>query len=77
LQNFVTIVKNDSSNNNLKLNKMTEIEKQKLKSILNTLSHISYNSLIEIRKLKDVEQSKIDELENYKEALEKLIEELF
>ncbi len=56
---------------------MTEIEKQKLKSILNTLSHISYNSLIEIRKLKDVEQSKIDELENYKEALEKLIEELF
>lgn len=56
---------------------MTEIEKQKLKSILNTLAHISYTSLIEIRQISEVEQSKIDELEKYKETLEKLIEDLF
>jgi hypothetical protein len=56
---------------------MNEQDKQLLKSILNTLTHVSYTSLTELQKIKREDEKYIELNIKNKEALEEMIEKLF
>ena len=57
---------------------MTDLEKTKLKAILNTLMHVSYTALDGVKELKgDYSDEVQKELGDNKNTLESMIDELF
>lgn len=57
---------------------MKKSDEIQIKSILQTLSQVSYTALIEVHRLKDeLDPAKEQELNSYKEILEERIEKLF
>ncbi len=56
---------------------MTPRQQDQLRSVLQTLAHISYTTLIEVRKEKGVDEKQIENLERFKETLEESILKIF
>lgn len=57
---------------------MNKEDQEQIKSMLNTLTHVSYTALAEVHKLKgEFDADKEKELKTYKENLIMRIEELF
>lgn len=57
---------------------MNKDDQEQIKSMLNTLTHVSYTALSEVHKLKgELDADKEKELKTYKDNLIMRIEELF
>lgn len=57
---------------------MNDIDKEQIKSMLSTLTQVSYTALTEVHRLKgDLDDAKKKELKAYQDNLEMRIEELF
>lgn len=55
---------------------MTPQEKQIIISVLNTLTHVSYSALVEVRKINNATSQDIELLESNRIAVLELIEKL-
>ena len=57
---------------------MNEMDKEQIKSLLSTLTQVSYTALTEVYRLKnDLTDARKEELKGYQNNLEMRIEELF